>query len=403
MTHHIHTLLALASLGALTATAQTVTLSIHNDLDIQRQELVEVPVDSVRTRLGAAPGQTLVVRNAFGQQVDCQITHDGLLLADAAVKPHGTTLLTIEAGQPEPQRTWVEGKMYKIRKDDIGWENDRMAFRVYGPALQKTGERSYGVDVWTKNSRELSMSHRYYLDMEGNVSGYANSTNGRKDRDIDLHTSFHLEHGDGQDAYGVGPSLGCGAPALLDGDELVMPYCYQSYRIHDNGPLRFTVELTFPPATVGPDSSVVEHRVISLDKGSNYNRCEVWYDGLSRPRDLASGVVVHSADTTSMEAGDNYLVYADPTDQPQKNTFQVYVGCVYPQDADTRMLPLKKPEQGISGHLIGVRKALRGGEHYCYYFGAAASTYDVRSLNEWRLRTQEQLLRLRHPLTVQMK
>ncbi len=403
MTHSLPLLLALASFGALTAAAQTVTLSIHNDLDIQRQELVAVSVDSVRARLGAAPGQTLVVRNAFGQQVDCQITHDGLLLADAAVKPHGTTTLTIETGQPEPQRTWVEGKMYKIRKDDIGWENDRMAFRVYGPALQKTGERSYGVDVWTKNSRELSMSRRYYLDMEGNVSGYANSTTGRKDRDIDLHTSFHLEHGDGQDAYGVGPSLGCGAPALMAGVDVVMPYCYLTYRIHDNGPLRFTVELTFPPATVGTDSNVVEHRVISLDKGSNYNRCEVWYDGLSHPRDLASGVVVHSADTTLMEAGANYLVYADPTDHPEKSSVQVYVGGVYPQGSDPRMLPLRKAEQGISGHLIGVRKALRNDEHYTYYFGAAASTYDVRSFNEWRLRTQEQLLRLQHPLTVVMK
>ncbi len=392
----------MALVGSLSASAQTVTLTVYNDLDIQRQELIEVSVDSIRARLGIAADQPIVVRNAYGQQVASQVTYDGQLLVDAAVKPCASTTFTVAPGIPEQQKSWVDGRLYRIRKDDIGWENDRMAYRIYGPALQKSGERSFGIDVWTKNSRELTMAQRYYRDMEGNITGYANSTDGRKDFDINLHTSFHLDQGDGQDAYGVGPSLGCGAPALMDQGQLVLPYCYEKYRIWDNGPLRFTVELTFGETKVGQDERVVEHRIISLDKGSNYNRCEVWYDGLSKPRDMASGVVIHTADPTPVELGKNYLIYADPTDHPDENSFQVYVGCVYPQGADMRQLPLASPEKGIDGHLVGVKKNLKSGEHYTYYFGAAASTYDVRSMNEWRIRTQEFLKQRERPLVVVM-
>jgi len=30
----------------------------------------------------------------------------------------------------------------------VAWENDRIAFRTYGPALQATGEKAVGYDIW---------------------------------------------------------------------------------------------------------------------------------------------------------------------------------------------------------------------------------------------------------------
>ena len=35
------------------------------------------------------------------------------------------------------------------RKDDLAWENDKVAFRVYGPAL-RSGPEDSGIDVWCK-------------------------------------------------------------------------------------------------------------------------------------------------------------------------------------------------------------------------------------------------------------
>lgn len=361
-------------------------LTVHNDVPMQRQELVELSLDSVLRQLSLSAGQPFVVRNSLGQQVPFQVTHDRQLLIDVAVKPCGRRTFTIEPGMPEAFQSWVVGKMYPMRKDDIGWENDRGAYRIYGPALQKTGEKSFGIDVWTKNSKELDMSDRYYKDLEGNVTGWAEAQNGKKNRDIDLHTSFHLDHGNGLDCYAVGPTLGCGTPALMVDGQLVMPYCYQTYRILDNGPLRFTVELVYTPAQIGSDNHVVEHRIISLDKGSNFNRMTVWYEGLSRPRDLAAGVVIHSADKESVVVGQNFVQYADPTDKPEHHGSQLYVAALFPDGAETRTLPLAKAVDGIEGHAVGIKRKLKNNERYTYFFGSAWSEYDVRTQDEWQLR-----------------
>lgn len=383
--------------------ASDIVIEVSNPINLQRQQLVELDVQKIRKKLALSNDQSFIIRNSLGQQVDYQLTYDGKLLVDVAVKPCGKTEYTVSPGIPEPMHYWVEGKMYPLRKDDIGWENDRGAYRVYGPALQRTGERSYGIDVWTKNSKELDMSTRYYNDYEGNVTGWANAKNGRKDKDIDLHTSFHLDHGNGLDCYAVGPSMGCGTPALMIGDSLVLPYCYQKYRILDNGPLRFTLELTFSPVHIAKDSAVVEHRIISLDKGSNFNCMTVWYTGLAHPRSLAAGIVIHTADTHSVVIGDNYVQYADPTDQPEKHGFQLYVAALFPNGATTRYLPFKHPHDGIAGHAVGIVKSLKDSQRYTYYFGSAWSSYDVRSQSEWQLRIEESLQMLEYPLDVYEK
>lgn len=396
-------LLLLLALLPLPLLAEDVTITVTNPEKMQRQELIEVDVNTVRQRLGIGNDNPFVVKNASRQQVDYQITHDGKLLIDAPVKPCGTTVYTIQKGMPEPMNQWVKGKMYPIRKDDIGWENDRGAYRLYGPALQKTGERSFGIDVWTKNTRDLDMSDRYYKDYEGNVTGWANEKNGKKDDDINLHTSFHLDHGNGLDCYQVGPTLGCGTPALMDKGNLVLPYCYRTYRILDNGPLRFTVELTYNPVKIGKDTAVVEHRVISLDKGSHFNKMTVWYEGLSKPRDLAAGIVVHQGPAASYSIGQDYVEHADPTDQPDNYGYQLYVACLFPNGAETKFLEMKKPEANALGHAIGIKKGLKAGEHYTYYFGSAWSCYDVRTEEEWELRIHQFLKGLYAPLEVVLK
>ena len=232
---------------------------------------------------------------------------------------------------------------------------------------------------------------------------YSRRKQGDKWREEDLRTSFHLDHGNGLDCYSVGPTLGCGTPALLDGQKLIMPYCYRDYDILDNGPLRFTVELTYHPSVVKKDSAVVEHRLISLDKGSNFNKVVVWYDGLTKPCDFASGMVIHSADKESYELGNDYVQYADPTDNPDKHNFQIYVATLFPEGADTRFLPLEKKQQGIEGHALGIVKNLSGGQKLTYYFGSAWSKNDVRTQREWRVRIEDFMEALRNPLKISVE
>ncbi len=387
----------------LSLQAKDLKVTVTNTQGVQRQELVALDVAKVRSELGLADGETFVVKNARRQQVDYQVTYDGQLLFDASVRPNNKATFTITAGVPMPMKQWVKGSFRPDRADDMAWENDRGAYRAYGPALERTGEKAFGFDVWTKNTPDLVVDTRYTLNATGDRTKRQLAKEGKTEQadSAGIYTSFHYDHGYGLDAYGVGATLGCGTPALMVDGELVMPYCYREYRILDNGPLRFTVELIYNPKAIGNDNHVVEHRVISLDKGSNFNKITVWYDGLTSARDLASGVVIHKEDTESVVLGKNFVAYADPTDNAEGNCSQLYVATLYPNGkVSTIQKPLMQPVSGATAHALGIKSDLGNAEKFTYYFGAAWSKYDVRSFPEWQLRIQEYLEALRAPLQV---
>lgn len=423
-------LLALA--GSNYSYAQQATVVVNNPTDAQRQELVEVNISDVKAKLaGIAPkkGEAYIVKNKRGQQIGSQITHDGKLLIDASIRPHGSATYYICIGKPYPQKVWTTGALYKMRKDDIAWENDRCAYRVYGPALQRTGERSFGTDIWAKNTPDTVVYERYVMDKQGNVdgdkvdekvkseerkmknlSGAALEAQKAKIKalkaesyEIDVTTSFHLDHGNGLDPYRVGATLGLGAPSLMIGNQQFLPYCYKTYKILDNGPLRFTVELTYNPSTIGDMQNVVEHRIISLDKGSNFNKMTVWYEGLTHPTDFATGFPIHEEDTETKTFAKDYVSYADPTDNIEVNNSQVFVGVLFPNGIDNTYYQLfDKKHDGATGHALGLKRGLKNAEKYSYYFGAAWSKYDVRSYTEWQIRIKEFLEALKTPLQVKL-
>lgn len=393
-------LMALA--GSSYCHAQQATIVVSNPTSTPRTELISLNMSEVKAKLGNATpkkGEAYIVKNKRGQQIGSQITHDGLLLIDTNVRPHGSATYYVSIGKPYQQKVYATGALYKIRKDDIAWENDRCAYRVYGPALQRTGERSFGTDIWVKNTPDTVVYERYIKDMNGNIKGDKMDAKVR-----DILTSFHLDHGNGLDPYRVGATLGLGAPSLMVGKNQVLPYCYKDYKILDNGPLRFTVELTYNPSTVGDMKNVVEHRIISLDKGSNFNKMTVWYDGLTTPTDFATGFPIHEEDTETKTFAKDYVSYADPTDNVEVNNSQVYVGVLFPEGIDHTYYQLfDKKHDGATGHALGLKRGLKNQEKYSYYFGAAWSKYDVRSYAEWQIRIKDYLDALKDPLQVEVK
>lgn len=427
-------MMILTATGSNYSFAQQATVVVNNSSAAQRTELIELNMSDIKAKLNNVTpkkGETYIVKNKRGQQIGSQITHDGKLLIDASVYPHGTTTYYVSIGKPYQQKVWTTGALYKIRKDDIAWENDRCAYRVYGPALQKTGERSFGTDVWVKNTPDTVVYDRYIKDMNGNIQGDKIDAKAKalekqakaeknpmkaaklkeqakalweQSHEVDVTSSFHLDHGNGLDPYRVGATLGLGAPSLMVGKTQYLPYCYKTYKILDNGPLRFTVELTYNPSTIDDMKNVVEHRVISLDKGSNFNKMTVWYDGLTRPTDFATGFPVHEEDTESKTFAKDYVSYADPTDNMEVNQSQVYVGVLFPEGIDNTYYQLfDKKHDGATGQALGLKRGLKNGEKFNYYFGAAWSKYDVRSYAEWQLRIKDFLDAQKTPLGIEVK
>lgn len=393
--------LTLCLLAFGTTKAQTITLT--NTTSLQRHEVVEIPCDNL-------PQEPFTVRDAFGIEQPHQLTHDGKLLLFASVRPHGTAQYTIERvliPLPSPlKKSYVFTKLYPERLDDIVIENDRTGYRFYGPSLQRKGERGYGIDVWLKNTPELIIDSLYRLEFSLHPEIARLRKEGRLHEADSLTalTSFHLNHGLGMDCYNVGPTLGCGTPALIENGELLMPWCYDAYRVIENGPLRVSVQMDFAPADKGKHKNVKEHRIATLDRSSNFVKMTVWYDGLNTPADVCAGFVIHEADTTSMVLADDYIHYADPTGDAQRHNCQIYVATLFPEGpVETRKLMCPSPANGNAGHVIGIRKALKNGEPFTYYFGSAWSQYDVRSQKEWQLRIEDYMQCHCHPLICDIK
>lgn len=375
------------------ANAQQARLSVTNPSDYQRLEVVEADLQTVNNLLGTNNDEQLIIKNAFGQEQVYQKSYDGKLLMFVSVQPHSTAEYTIVKGKSSSFKSYVFGKLYPERADDITWENDLGIYRVYGPALQRSGEQSFGTDVWVKNIPELVVEERYKMHMWGVGQRDSLKRVGKvkESSEIYLATSFHHDHGYGLDCYSVGPSLGCGAPALMKNGELIFPYCFKDYKILDNGPLRFTVELTY----ITNSDGVTEHRLISLDRGSHYNKIRVWYDGIKQPIEWASGVVLNG--NGHLELGQDYVLYADPTDNPKVHQSQIYVGVLFPNGIDEA-----KMQKGKKNHGLGIVRQYSG-KPYTYYFGSAWSSYDVRTMTEWQLLANNYLYNIKNPLITEIK
>jgi hypothetical protein len=174
---------------------------------------------------------------------------------------------------------------------------------------------------------------------------------------------------------------------LIKEGKIVYPWCYETYKILDKGPLRFTVQVNFPTV-----DGVTEHRILSLDKGSNFCEATVWFDGISKPIDIAAGLAIRPADPTTVVIGKDYVHYADPTVDPERHQFQIYSALLFP---DTKVT-IKQQEN----HALGILKNYQSGQRFHYFFGAAWSEFDVRSQAEWQLRIEGFMQARQQPLKV---
>ena len=353
-----------------------ITLTISNPTSAQRSELVAIDAEA----LGIEAGKGVIVRDVSNIERPTQWTHDGKLLMEVHVRPHGEAVFTLQPGTPAAFRSWVDGRQYPERLDDIAFENDRIGFRIYGPAMQKKGEKGYGYDLWVKRTTEFVLGELYRNDPR---------------------LSFHLDYGKGVDCFAVGPTLGCGTPAILQNGEIRFPWCYETYKILDKGPLRFTVQVDFPMT----DDGITEHRILSIDKGSNFVESTVWYAECPRqtgkrlpPKghfDVLAGFPIRSAGAETVVKGDNYIQYADPTIEPDRYQTQVYVALLFPdQEVDIDV---------VQQHAVGILRRYTSNQRFHYYIGAAWSEFDVRSQNEWQCRINGFLQAKKQPLVVKIK
>jgi len=253
--------LALAVVPLSAGTGVLVTVSNPSQV-VRKSETVEVRLadlsagDSLLGRAGIA-----VVDKATGERIVSQKMDAYLLFqSDFGARETKTFLVMPEEKPPGNVGSMVDG-YFALPREDYAWENDRIAFRVYGPAL--AAEVNNGIDVWTKRVRTLIVRKWYAADESSGTGNY-----------------YHTDRGEGADFFAVGKSLGAGGSGIWYKGMLFQPGVFSSYRMLAHGPIRTSFELRYTGWNVG-GKRFVETKRISLDAGWNLNRIEVQMTGVS--------------------------------------------------------------------------------------------------------------------------
>ena len=167
------------------------TVSVKNPSAFDRHEIVEIPAN----KLPMLPeNKTYQIVTRSGEILPSQLTYDGKLIFQTNIKAAETISYIIKTGTPTDFPTHTYGRFITERKDDFAWENDRVAFRIYGPALIETDGPSNGIDLWYKRTSNMIIDKWYKDDIAG-------------------VRSYHEDHGEGLDDYKVGRTLGAGMMA----------------------------------------------------------------------------------------------------------------------------------------------------------------------------------------------
>jgi len=254
-------------------------LSLYNPTGLDRkEEVASFSYKDFISKIKSYGDKKFKITNALtGEEIPYQLEYHGnknpiniLLLTTLAPGSIIYARITNEAPSDFAPRTYA--RFVPERYDDFAWENDRIAFRVYGKALEKVpNEMGYGQDVWAKRTPELVINKWYKLG------------------------KYHVDHGEGMDFYDVGLSLGAGSSAPYIKDSIYYSKNFRTQKVLDNGPLRSTFELGYEAWNVD-GTSVTESKIISLDAGSQLNKMETEYTFKGKNKmPIATGIVKRKA------------------------------------------------------------------------------------------------------------
>jgi hypothetical protein len=284
--------LAALGLGAALAPAPTATVTVRNKLNLARPaETISLPLARLPAAVRQLAPASLRVRDTdsktllISQLLDTN--GDGApdeLLFQTTMPARGTKTFTLGAGTEAPPASPLTtfARFVPERTDDFAWENDRVAFRTYGPTAEQLynqkspdGTLSSGMDCWLKRVPYPIINKWYanYVVRKG---------------------AYHTDTGEGYDPYHVGSSRGVGGTGVLVGDTLFTSRNFTSYKLLATGPIRTVVELTYAPWRAGRQV-VTERKIISLDLGSNLTRYEEHLAAATPLPNCTIGLTLHEA------------------------------------------------------------------------------------------------------------
>lgn len=354
---------------------QGVLVSVKNPTDIQRNlETVEVKWKVLSEKFQGVTPDNVVAYDAAGQEIPGQVVFYGgsepvAFIFQATVQPNAEAVYTVRLGQPAAYEQQAFGRYVPERMDDYAWENNLVGHRMYGPALEATGEISNGIDTWVKRTGELLINEWYKTG------------------------DYHKDHGKGMDCYKVGRTLGSGAMAPYVDGKIVLANNYVQQQTLDNGPIRVSFRLDYAPFQVGA-AELTETRIITLDANSHFNRIEEIYAGSPEHMPVAAGIVTRpEPGDTLMDASNGVVAYWEPQNNDNgDNNGHIGIGLVFPDQLTDVVAQ--------DGHLLALTTYQKAGNPFVYYMGTGWSKAGITSASEWFEMVRNENFKVKHPLLV---
>jgi Domain of unknown function (DUF4861) len=371
---------ALASGPTSPAAAADAVVTVRNALDFARpSETIVLTGAAIRKAMAVEDLRTVrVTDDASGREVLAQpidLNDDGVfdeLIFQSDLGPGSTRTYRLSVG-PRQIHTKDQFKAYgrfvRERRDDFAWENDRVAHRMYGKALETWAQEpltSSAVDVWFKRTRRLLINEWYMVD------------------------DYHRDLGEGADLYSAGRSRGCGGNGIWDAGKLYTSANFIDSKVLANGPIRVMFELTYP-AFDAAGTRVTEIKRITLDAGHNLNRFESRYAGApTAPKIQATGIKKAPGSQVAQDKARGVLRTWEPVKADGSN-----FGCGVVVD------PARIAEFAEADGNVLVVTTMSAGGDVTYYAGSGwDKSGDFKTVEDWDRYLDQAARRIQSPVAV---
>ena len=283
----IKLLLVIALLSACSQKKEELSIIVKNTLDVERTfETLELTKNFLKIddlsaiKIHDSKTNQLQITQTVDNDGDGII--DELLFQPKIPAKSEQKYKIILATETEKLKTiqYCYSRFVPERTDDYAWENNKVAFRVFGPTAQKMAENkveggtlSSGIDAWLKKVEYPIINKWYKKETE---------TNG----------TYHEDTGEGLDNFHVGASRGVGGIAFKKDSIYYYSKNYTKCKTITTGPIRTSFYLEYETWEAG-ETSIKESRIISLDYGNNFSKFTISLDGID---EISAGLTLHEKD-----------------------------------------------------------------------------------------------------------
>jgi len=302
-------LTSVAALPFVSFAADSLTVKATNKLQISRaaqtievtaQQLAPLAAKNLDMIHVADPSGKELIAQAVDTDLD-EVHKPDMVIFQSDFAPGETKTFTVTAGKAhefKPSDYKAYGRFVRERFDDYAWENDLIAHRTYGKALETwKGEplTSSAIDIWSKLNPTLVINEWYMMG----------------------DAYYHHMNGNGGDFYSAGPSRGDGGNGIWSADKLSVSKNFINSRTLASGPIRVLFELDYEPFDVN-GTRVAETVRISLDAGSQMDHYQVTFKPENnQPVAPAVGLKKMKEEQVSFDAAKGTLAIWEPMEKNQ--------------------------------------------------------------------------------------